>query len=91
VISSSIRVATSSRSLRTSSSGRSFGIGKVPVDVPLAGDDRAGVVASRDDDVGPLNTFVIELCRYVVGGVDADFLEGFKHDWMCGLAGIASC
>jgi hypothetical protein len=53
-------------------------IGKVPIDVPLAGNERAGVITSRDDGVGPMNTFVIELRRYVVGGVDADLLEGLR-------------
>jgi hypothetical protein len=47
--------------------------------------------SQRDDDVGRTNTFVIELRRYVVGGVDVDFLEGFEHDWMCRLPGVASC
>jgi hypothetical protein len=27
-------------------------IGKVPIDVPLAGNERAGVITGRDDDVG---------------------------------------
>jgi hypothetical protein len=38
----------------------------------LPGTKRAGVVARRDDDVGPPDVVVVEAARHVAGRVDAD-------------------
>ena len=45
---------------------------ELPADVALARNDRAGVVAGRDDDVCPARSPVVELVRDVVGRIDAD-------------------
>lgn len=54
-------------------------IGQVPGDVTLARDDRAGVVAGGDDDVGPLDRVVVELVWDVIRGVDPDLAQHLEH------------
>src|ERR1041385_6238729 len=55
-------------------------VDEVPVDVPLAGKDRARVAAAhRHDDLGPGDFLVGDRLRLAVGDVDVDLLERLDH------------
>ena len=61
---------------RTVSIGLAGGIVDLPVEIALAGVDRAGVTAAhRDHDVGGLHDFVGERLRELLGEVEADLLH----------------
>jgi hypothetical protein len=85
--------AMSSRVVRTSSIGRSFGILEVPVDVALAGDVGAGVAAAhRYDDVGLLCEFAGETLGAAVGEVDVELahdLDDLGVDVVVGVGDAA--
>jgi hypothetical protein len=60
--------------------GLAVGVGNVPVEVALAGVDRAGVTAvHRDDDVGGMHHTGGELLRVGHGESDAAFGEHREH------------
>src|SRR5207249_880309 len=65
-------------------------IGELPVHVPLAGNDRARVVAGGDDDVGPPHVLVAQFVWNVVRGVDAELGQRLEHLRLRLRAGCAS-
>lgn len=60
---------------------------QLPVHVALPRNDRAGVVAGRDDDVSPGDSFIVERVRHMVGSVDPNLRESVEHLRVCGRPG----
>src|SRR5437868_5210428 len=67
-----------------------LGVGQVPADVALSGDDRTRVVTGRDDDISPLDQLWSEASGRVVRSIYSNLFQRVENCGMRALPRLAS-